>query len=380
MRARSESTELTGVPTIAPERLILIATELFAPGGIQRVGRQVIDALDGCAPLAVGSLRDAAVPSGFRMPAGSDVRLAAGSRVKLGAWALGCARRRCAGTQVLLMHVHLAPLALPLIARGAHVAVFLYGVEVWRPLTTIERFVLGRASRLVAISEYTAQRFREANPWIGRRTIDVCPLGVPDVAPPGPRDDIAADGDFALIVSRISREDRYKGHERLIRAWTGVRHRVPGARLVMVGDGDDRARLAALTVELGVDRAVHFTGVVSDRALAAWYGNCAFFVMPSPDEGFGLVFLEAMRAGKACIGAPGAAAEVIVDGVTGTIVAPEAPALVDAIVRLFEDPARREQFGRAGQRRFEQFFSAAHFASRVRRLVSVPRASAGEAA
>jgi glycosyltransferase involved in cell wall biosynthesis len=371
---------LTGVPTIAPERLILIATELFAPGGIQRVGRQVIDALDGCAPLAVGSLRDAAVPSGFRMPAGNDVRLAAGSRVKLGAWALGLARRRCAGTQVLLMHVHLAPIALPLIARGAHVVVFLYGVEVWRPLTTIERFVLGRASRLVAISEYTAQRFRAANPWIGRRTIDVCPLGVPDAALPGPGDDVAADGDFALIVSRISREDRYKGHERLIRAWTGVRQRVPGARLVIVGDGDDRARLEALTVELGLDRAVHFTGVVSDRALAAWYGTCAFFVMPSPDEGFGLVFLEAMRAGKACIGAPGAAAEVIVDGVTGTIVAPEASALVDAIVRLFEDPARREQFGRAGQRRFEQFFSAVQFASRVRRLVNIPRASAGEAA
>ena len=370
---------MTGVPTIAPERLILIATELFAPGGIQRVGRQVIDALDGCAPLAVGSLRDAAVPSGFRMPAGSDVRLAAGSRVKLAAWALGHARRRCAVTQVLLMHVHLAPLALPLIARGAHLVVFLYGVEVWRPLTTIERFVFGRASRLVAISEYTAQRFREANPWIGRRTIDVCPLGVPDVALPGSGDD-AADGDFALIVSRISREDRYKGHERLIRAWTGVRHRVPGARLVIVGDGDDRPRLEALTVELGLDRAVHFTGVVSDRALAAWYATCAFFVMPSPDEGFGLVFLEAMRAGKACIGAPGAAAEVIVDGVTGTIVAPEASALVGAIVRLFEDPARREQFGRAGQRRFEQFFSTAHFASRVRRLVNTPRASAGEAA
>ena len=380
MRAPSPSTESTGVPAIAPERLILIATELFAPGGIQRIGRQVIDALDGCAPLAVGSLRDAAIPIEFRMPAGTDVRLAAGSRVKLGAWALSQAGRRCAGTQVLLMHVHLAPIALPLIARGAHAVVFLYGVEAWRPLTTMERYLLGRASRLVAISDYTARRFRDANPWIGRRTIDVCPLGVPDVVPSGPGDDPGADGDFALIVSRISREDRYKGHERLIRAWTEVRRRVPNARLVIVGDGDDRARLEALTLELGLDRAVHFTGAVSDRALAAWYGKCAFFVMPSRDEGFGLVFLEAMRAGKACIGAPGAAAEVIVDGVTGTIVAPEAAAFVDAIARLFEEPGRREQFGRAGQRRFEQFFSAAQFCARVRRLVSGPRASAGEAA
>jgi hypothetical protein len=135
-----------------------------------------------------------------------------------------------------------------------------------------------------------------------------------------------------------------------------------------------------LSGELGLDAAVQFTGVVSDSALAALYGACAFFVMPSRDEGFGLVLLEAMRAGKACIGAPGASAEVIVDGVTGTIVAPETPAFADAIVQLFEDPARRDQFGRAGRRRFEQFFSAAEFANRVRRLVNATRASAGEAA
>jgi glycosyltransferase involved in cell wall biosynthesis len=374
---------LTRIPITRSERLILVCTELFAPGGIQRVGRAVVDALGaGAAPLAVGSLRDAAVPDGYRVPPGTDMRLAAGSRLKLGAWALGQARQPCGGAHVLLMHVHLAPLALPLIARGARVVAFLYGVEVWRPLTTIERFVFRRAARLVAISEYTAQRFREANPWIGSRAIAICPLGVTsDVALPGPADQVAADADFALIVSRISREDRYKGHERLIRAWAGVRQRVHGARLVIVGDGDDRARLEALARELGLDRAIHFAGVVSDRALAAWYATCAFFVMPSRDEGFGLVFLEAMRAGKACIGAPGAAAEVIVDGVTGTIVAsPEERALVDALVRMFEDPARRDELGRAGQRRFEQLFTAAHFADRVRELVNVAHASEGEAA
>ena len=374
---------MTRPPTTKSERLILVATELFAPGGIQRVGRAVIDALGGgSTPLAVGSLCDAAVPEGYRVPAATDMRLAAGSRMKLGAWAFAQARRRCGDAQVLLMHAHLAPIALPFVARGARVVAFLYGVEVWRPLTAIERFVFRRAARLVAISEYTAQRFRDANPWIGDRAIDVCPLGVaPDVAPLGADDLIAGEGDFALIVSRIAREDRYKGHERLIRAWAGVRQRVPGARLVVVGDGDDRARLEVLTRELELDRAVHFAGAVSDRALAAWYAACAFFVMPSRDEGFGLVFLEAMRAGKACIGAPGASAEVIVDGVTGAIVAStEEQALVDVLVRLFEDPARREQLGRAGQRRFEQLFTAAHFANRVRRLVNGPRATEGEAA
>ena len=73
--------------------------------------------------------------------------------------------------------------------------------------------------------------------------------------------------------------------------------------------------------------------------------------MPSRLEGFGLVFLEAMRAGKACIGAPGAAAEIIQDGVTGLIVDPLSDDdLVGAIVRLFDEPAVRDAFGQGGRR------------------------------
>ena len=62
------------------------------------------------------------------------------------------------------------------------------------------------------------------------------------------------------------------------------------------------------------------SGACPMQALDALYRDCAFFVMPSRDEGFGLVFLEAMRAGKACIGGAGAAAEIIEDGVTGLVV------------------------------------------------------------
>jgi glycosyltransferase involved in cell wall biosynthesis len=295
--------------------------------------------------------------------------------MRLGSWAIARAASRCDDTQILLMHVHLAPIVVPMLARGARVVVFLYGVEVWRPLTSVERFVLKRAARLIAISEHTARRFRDANPWFGG-TIDVCPLGVP--AESGPLDTLPQShregdsGNMALIVSRICWEDRYKGHEPLIRAWAGIRQRVPDATLVIVGDGDDRPRLEALSASLGLDGAVRFVGRVSDRDLASWYARCAVFVLPSPDEGFGLVFLEAMRAGRPCVAAAGAAAEVILDGVTGTILTSTGePALVDAIVELFRDPARRERFGHNGRKRFVDAFTSAHFADRVRRLLNV---------
>ena len=350
-------------------RSLMIATELFAPGGVQRVGLEVMHAVtDGGSQVTVWSLRDAAVPAAYAVPPGAQIRLAAGSSLRLGSWALARAAIRCRATCALLMHVHLAPIAVPLLARGARVAVFLYGVEVWRPLSPVERFVLNRAWRVIAISDHTARRFRDANRWF-RGTIDICPLGV--AAGNGIADANRANPvNLALIVSRISWEDRYKGHELLIRAWPGVRHRVPDASLVIVGDGDDRARLEALAAALGPDGAVRFVGRVSDRELASWYARCALFVMPSPDEGFGLVFLEAMRAGKPCIGAAGAATEVIVDGETGTIVPPDdAAALTRAIVDLFRDPVRRERLGHNGRTRFMSAFTSAHFADRIRGLL-----------
>jgi hypothetical protein len=361
---------------------LMMTTELFAPGGVQRVGRETMGALAaGAERLDVWSLCDAAIPSDYAVPARVALRLAAGSKVRLGAWAMARASRRCDNVRLLLMHVHLAPIALPMLLRGARVVLMLYGVDAWRPLTAIERFVVERASRIMAISGHTARRFRDANPWIGNRAIDICWLGVPAATEPaedaGGREGTAG----ALIVSRMSAEDRYKGHEPLIRAWAEVRKRVPDASLLVVGDGDDQPRLEALAADLGLDGAVRFVGHLSDRDLAHSYARCAFFVMPSPDEGFGLVFLEAMRAGKACIGSTGAAEEVIVDGVTGTIVPPrDEAALVEAVARLFRDPSTRAAFGRNGRRRFEAEFTSARFAERIRRLVQIDSPSTGAAA
>ena len=362
-----------------PERLLIVATELFAPGGVQSVGREAVNALAaGCAePLSVWSFRDAAVAPPYSMPQGTEVRLAGGSRVKLGSWAVARAARRCDDSLVLLMHMHVAPIAVPMLLRGARVAVFLHGVEVWRALTLAQRFVVERGAHLIANSSYTAARFVRANPWFDSQSIDVCPLGIPQ-APQ--YTDVPIAGDVALMVSRMSSADRYKGHERLIRAWPAVRARVPDAKLTLVGDGDDKPRLESVAADAGVGDAVLFVGNASDEELVAWYRRCAFFVLPSDGEGFGLVFLEAMRAGKACISGPGAPAEIVDDGVTGLIVSSgDDEALVCALSRLFLDGELRDRLGRNGQARFRQTFTARHFADRLRHLVALP-AAAGHAA
>jgi phosphatidylinositol alpha-1,6-mannosyltransferase len=155
----------------------------------------------------------------------------------------------------------------------------------------------------------------------------------------------------------------------LIDIWPAVTDAIPTATLVIVGDGNDRRRLERRAVGLG-DR-VRFLGLVSDEVRERLYDACEFFAMPSRDEGFGLVFLEAMQAGKACIGAVGAASEIIEDGVTGFVVRQERGPLLRAIVRLFQDSADRERMGRAGATRVADRFTEAHFRRRFRDLLGL---------
>jgi phosphatidylinositol alpha-1,6-mannosyltransferase len=181
---------------------------------------------------------------------------------------------------------------------------------------------------------------------------------------------------MALIVARMSAEERYKGHDTLLDMWPRVVKRHPDAMLVVAGDGDDRARLEARARELGVARAVKFVGAVSDKALTTLYEQCRFFVMPSRDEGFGLVFLEAMRAGKACIGGTGAAGEIIEHGVTGFVVDPARHGDVEVAVQLlYDDPGMCARYGGGGRERFMAMFTDRHFQTRFAEVVTRPAAA-----
>ncbi len=349
-----------------PSRIVVLATELDAPGGVQAVSRSAVRALAADAPagrrVEAWSLLDAPRRGAAGDLGGVTPRGACGRRTRLAAWALREGLRDQSGTLLLVMHLNLAPLALPWLSRGASSALLLYGIEAWRPLSPIQRLVLRRVDRVVAISAHTIERFRRANPDCADRPITICAPGIPVRARPVSTAS-PADGDgFALIVGRLRSDERYKGHDRLLRLWGRLREDVPGARLVIAGDGDDRERLERLSGTLGLSSAVRFVGRVSDAELQHLYDACAFVVMPSADEGFGLTFLEGMQAGRACIGGTGAASEIIVDGTTGLIVDPaDDAAVLDAIRRLFLDAGLCRRMGAAGVQRFAGCFTEEQF-------------------
>lgn len=239
----------------------------------------------------------------------------------------------------------------------------LLGIEVWRRLEPARKRALDGAAIRLSISRYTLARAREFHPGL---SAEILPLALEERSPAGDADrallERAGDG-FALIAGRMAESERYKGHDALLEALP----RAPEARLVIAGGGDDRPRLEAKARALGLADRVLFSGFVSEATLAALYDRSALLAMPSRGEGFGLVYLEAMRAGRPCLAARGSAAdEVIVDGETGRLVDPEDREEIAASLRLLlGSPETARRMGEAGRLRWRREFGYALFRDRL---------------
>jgi phosphatidylinositol alpha-1,6-mannosyltransferase len=129
-----------------------------------------------------------------------------------------------------------------------------------------------------------------------------------------------------LTVSRLASSDRYKGHDRVIGALPRILLDHPETIYIIVGDGDDRPRLEALTVEYGVAEKVRFAGQVAPEELPDHFRLADVLVMPSTGEGFGIVFLEAIATGISVIGGNrDGSLDPLADGVLGRAVDPDDP-------------------------------------------------------
>jgi phosphatidylinositol alpha-1,6-mannosyltransferase len=307
--------------------VLLGLTGLDSLGGIASVSRCVVRALEAAVPRVdrVILLDDPKAPP---LPPQHGVQRLAGSsqaRFLLQLWWTWLAGRH---RVVLFDQLGLArsarPLPLP-IPRPGRYAIFCHGIELERAEDDPARAqALRDAWRLLANSERTASYLRATFPEVADR-VRVVPLCIEPAlvdaweqqAPvEPPRRERAA-----LIIGRVWAEERGKGHDELLEAWPRVRAALGDAELWVVGDGDDRGRLEAKAVSLGLGDSVSFLGRISDQEVADRYRRAQIFAMPSRQEGFGLVYAEAMWHGTPCLGSTAdAASEVVTDGQTGRLV------------------------------------------------------------
>jgi glycosyltransferase involved in cell wall biosynthesis len=211
----------------------------------------------------------------------------------------------------------------------------------------------------VGVGERTA---REVERIVGLRPGQVRTIhnGVPDTPVPPPR----ARNDGPVTIGAVGRLVPQKGLDVLLRAIVEL----PAATVVLVGEGDEEARLRALARRLDVADRVSFRGWVDEpRRLLPSFD---LFALPSRFEGFPLAVLEAQLAEVPVVAANvGSVAEAVIHDQTGLLVPPDDPqALASALGALISDAPSRRRLGRAGRELVLDGFTAEHMARAFERL------------
>ena len=262
-----------------------------------------------------------------------------------------------------------APLALlaPSLRRHGvqRTVASMHGHEVGWSMLPVARQALRRIGAdndvLTYVSDYARRRTSAA---LGpMAALEYLPPGVDaGVFAPDPAGRARVRGRFRLgdapVLVCMSRLVRRKGQDVLIGAMSAIRQAVPGAILLIVGDGSDRRRLERLAVA-APEGSVVFAGSVTGADLPAHVAAGDVFAMPCRTrgggldvEGLGIVFLEASACGLPVIaGDSGGASEAVQPGRTGVVVdGRDHRAVARAAIELLADPALQARYGNAGRR------------------------------
>lgn len=162
-----------------------------------------------------------------------------------------------------------------------------------------------------------------------------------------------------------------KGPDLLLEAIPPLLAYYPHAKFLFVGDGEMRRGLKERARQMGVSHATRFLGFKSGRELVELYKCCDAVCVPSRNEPFGIVVLEAWAAGKpVVVSVNGGPREVVTHGVDGLHIYDNADSVGWGLGTLFMDFDRAREMGREGRRHVERRFGWARIAREVGKVYS----------
>lgn len=236
----------------------------------------------------------------------------------------------------------------------------------------LERWLLRSADRICATSP---KLLAESAALEGFRHKGVAvPIGIGEAAHAIGEDkvrELRARHTGRALVFALGRLVPYKGFEYLVRSAPALS---TGGLILIAGVGPLQRDLESLIAELGVQDRVRLLGAITGREVELYMRACDVFCLPSVQrsEAFGIVQIEAMRAGRPVVSTRlhGSGIDwVNQDGVTGFTVEPRNPdALAQALNRVLEDAERARTLGTNGRRRYEELFTARKMAQQVRAM------------
>jgi phosphatidyl-myo-inositol dimannoside synthase len=271
--------------------------------------------------------------------------------------------RNSAGT-LLFWHIGLLKLLPLLRSRQTRTFLFLHGVECWGALDAATQYLLRFVDVFVTNSVFTWERFVEKHPRWRDTEHKVVALGLGE---PDNREVAPAAVPAALMVGRMCSTENYKGHRELVGAWPAILRQIPTAELWIAGGGDLAPELKRMANAAGIAKQIRFFGLVSEEEKERLICAARCLALPSRGEGFGLVYLEAMRHGRPCLASDvDAGREVVSPPIAGLCCSPKDPvAISEAVIRLVSPGEEWAGWAAKAKARYESAFTAAHFEKRM---------------
>lgn len=265
---------------------------------------------------------------------------------------------------IIVWHLGLLPLA-SLVRGKARTVLFLHGVEAWQVQPRWVKRLLERVDLFLTNSDFTWSRFIAIHPSLEEKPHQTIQLGLNDVS--STLDGSPSSPPYILMVGRLNRKEKYKGHAEVIRSWPRVLEAVPDAQLKIAGQGDLLLDLRALAHEVGAMEHISFLGFVTEEQKLDLFFGCSGFALPSMGEGFGLVYLEAMRAGRPClVSTLDAGREVVNPPEAGLAVDPRNEReLTRSLIELLTRNAKWDKMARTARARYTRLFTEEGFRERL---------------
>ena len=266
---------------------------------------------------------------------------------------------------ILFWHIGLLKLLPFLPTRKAKIVLFVHGIDAWKQPSLPFKMLFRKVDVVLSNTMHTWERFVDCVPDAAHKRHHVIWLGLEETHP-SPVESPAIPPSI-VSVGRMDAAEDYKGHRELIVSWPLVLAQRPDAQLWLVGDGTGRSAMAKLVTTLDLSSHIRFFGEVSEEKKNALIIESMGLAMPSRAEGFGLVYLEAMRHGRPCLVSDMDAGREVVNppeaGLSTTV--KDGPAMANALIRLLTPGPEWNQWSARAKTRYETHFTAAHFQRRL---------------
>lgn len=331
------------------EIFFIYLTAFKQHGGIEKFNKAFIKALGlSFKKTAVSSAYDQS-PNTAYLSDNQVFRGYGGSRLRFVANTV----RQALKCKVLVVgHVNLAIIGLVVkqLKPGLPLVVIAHGIDVWGRLPLLKKKLLEKADLILSVSSFTKAKLN-ADHGIPENRIGVFPntldpfFRLPDgFDKPAyllERYRLSADRRVLLSICRLSAKEAYKGYDIVIKALPAVVSRFPDVKYVIVGkyDSIEHKRIMELAKARGVEDNLLLTGFVPDEELTDHYLLGDAFVMPSRNEGFGIVYIEAMACGLPVIaGNADGSVDALDGGRLGALVDPlDSTAIATALIQSLSE-------------------------------------------